>query len=240
MPRGRAGVLDETTDPEHTQQPGGAGTHQPRGQDLQGGRTPSFNVLVVGDGNGHVGAGIGKAKEVPERSARAWRCKKNIAIPRVATTIPHTVIGQSASGCSQARRPGNGSDRGRAVRAVLEVAGVRDVLSKSLGSATPSSVRAAMDGLQRLNLLSRWPRPGGRLRSYALAARAQAAPLSRRAPLKRPGRPRRRPGGPAAEAEAARPTGEAETSEIPATETRRRREPAPRPKVLDHWENISE
>ncbi len=122
----------------------------------KGGRTPSFNVLVVvGDGNGHVGAGLGKAKEVPEAIRKGVEdAKKNIiAIPRVATTIPHMVIGRAGASevLLKPASPGTGVIAGGAVRAVLEAAGVSDVLSKSLGSANAiNTVWAAMDGLRRL------------------------------------------------------------------------------------------
>jgi len=122
----------------------------------KGGRTPSFNVLVVvGDGNGHVGAGLGKAKEVPEAIRKGVEdAKKNIiAIPRVATTIPHMVIGRAGASevLLKPASPGTGVIAGGAVRAVLEAAGVSDVLSKSLGSSNAiNTVWAAMDGLRRL------------------------------------------------------------------------------------------
>ena len=122
----------------------------------KGGRTPSFNVLVVvGDGNGHVGAGIGKAREVPEAIRKGVEdAKKNIiAIPRVATTIPHMIIGRAGASevLLKPASPGTGVIAGGAVRAVLEAAGVSDVLSKSLGSANAiNTVWAAMDGLRRL------------------------------------------------------------------------------------------
>ncbi|NLB94122.1 MAG: 30S ribosomal protein S5 [Armatimonadetes bacterium] len=122
----------------------------------KGGRTPSFNVLVVvGDGNGHVGAGIGKAREVPEAIRKGVEdAKKNIiAIPRVATTIPHMVIGRAGASevLLKPASPGTGVIAGGAVRAVLEAAGVSDVLSKSLGSSNAiNTVWAAMDGLRRL------------------------------------------------------------------------------------------
>ncbi len=122
----------------------------------KGGRTPSFNVLVVvGDGNGHVGAGIGKAKEVPEAIRKGMEdAKKNIiAIPRVNTTIPHAILGHAGASevLLKPASPGTGVIAGGPVRAVLEAAGVRDVLSKSLGSANAiNTVWATMDGLRNL------------------------------------------------------------------------------------------
>ncbi len=112
-------------------------------------------LVVVGDGNGHVGAGIGKAREVPEAIRKGVEdAKKNIiAIPRVATTIPHMIIGRAGASevLLKPASPGTGVIAGGAVRAVLEAAGVSDVLSKSLGSANAiNTVWAAMDGLRRL------------------------------------------------------------------------------------------
>lgn len=122
----------------------------------KGGRTPSFNVLVVvGDGNGHVGAGLGKAREVPEAVRKGVEdAKKNlIAVPRVHTTIPHAVIGHAGASevLLKPASPGTGVIAGGPVRAVLEAAGIRDVLSKSLGSANAiNTVWATMDGLRKL------------------------------------------------------------------------------------------
>lgn len=137
-------------------------------QTHKGGRTPSFNVLVVvGDGQGHVGAGLGKAKEVPEAIRKGVEdAKKNIiAIPLVNNTIPHSVTGNAGAAEVLLRpaSPGTGVIAGGAVRAVMEAAGVRDVLSKSLGSDNPiNTVWAAMEGLQSLKRVDQVARARGK------------------------------------------------------------------------------
>ncbi len=123
---------------------------------VKGGRTFHFRVVaVVGDNKGQVGLGIGKAPKVPEAIAkatdRARRDMKTIALE--GSTVPHEVLG-TCSGAKVMLRPaapGAGVIAGGAVRAVLEAAGVRDVLTKSLGSATQVNVaQATMDGLRQL------------------------------------------------------------------------------------------
>lgn len=160
----------------------------------KGGRTPSFNVLVVvGDGNGLVGAGIGKAKEVPEAIRKGVEdAKKNvIVIPRVDTTIPHEVIGHAGASevLLKPASPGTGVIAGGPVRAVLEAAGVRDVLSKSLGSANAiNTVWATMDGLRQLKYAEE-------------VARVRGKSVGELVPWQRERRPAAAPG--ATEAEAA-------------------------------------
>jgi small subunit ribosomal protein S5 len=117
---------------------------------VKGGRRFSFTALVVvGDGNGMVGVGYGKAKEVPAAIAKGVEeAKKHFfRVPRIATTIPHTVQGEAAAS------PGTGVIAGGPVRAVLECAGISDVLSRSLGSSNPINVVhatvAALKGLSR-------------------------------------------------------------------------------------------
>ena len=123
---------------------------------VQGGRRFSFTALVVvGDGEGTVGVGYGKAKEVPAAIAKGVEeAKKHFfKVPLVQRTIPHPVLGEKAAGVVMLRpaSPGTGVIAGGSVRAVLECAGVQDVLAKSLGSANAINVvHATVDALQQL------------------------------------------------------------------------------------------
>ncbi|KRN29151.1 30S ribosomal protein S5 [Lactobacillus selangorensis] len=123
---------------------------------VKGGRRLRFAaIVIVGDKNGHVGFGTGKAQEVPEAIRKAVEAAKKelITVPMVGTTLPHEVIGHYGAGKVMLKPAveGSGISAGGAVRAVMELAGVGDVTSKSLGRNTPINViRATMDGLKQL------------------------------------------------------------------------------------------
>mgnify|MGYP001015213825 FL=1 len=123
---------------------------------VKGGRRLRFAaIVIVGDKDGHVGFGTGKAQEVPEAIRKAVEdAKKNlINVPKVGTTLPHEIIGRFGAGrvLLKPAVEGSGIAAGGAVRAVMELAGIDDVTSKTLGSKTAINViRATIDGLTRM------------------------------------------------------------------------------------------
>src|SRR6187399_2841680 len=144
---------------------------------VKGGKNLSFSALVVlGDGHGVVGFGIGKAKEVPSAIKKAIEAAKKalVRVPMAGTTIPHPVVGRFGAGAVLLKPApdGTGIIAGGAVRAVVEAAGITNIVTKSLGSANPHNVvRATISGLDAL----KDPAMIARLRGKELAELTGAA-----------------------------------------------------------------
>ena len=141
---------------------------------VKGGRRFGFRVVVVvGDHRGRVGVGVGRAREVPEAIRKGIeRAKRSmIEVPLVGTTIPHQVLSKygAAKVLLKPASPGTGVIAGGGVRAVVEAAGIKDILSKSLGSANILNVvRATLEGLRQLKSVEEEAKRRGKPKEYLL------------------------------------------------------------------------
>jgi small subunit ribosomal protein S5 len=141
---------------------------------VKGGRNMRFSVtVVVGNGEGYVGVGLGKAQEIPEAVRKAIEdAKKNlILVPTVGTTIPHRILGVFGAGkvLIMPASQGTGVIAGSSVRTVLELAGVKDVRAKSLGSNNAGNIaNAALEGLRNLKTVEQISRLRGKTKEEIL------------------------------------------------------------------------
>lgn len=141
---------------------------------VKGGRNMRFSVtIVVGDGNGHVGVGLGKAQEIPEAVRKATEdAKKNlIYVPTVGTTIPHRNVGVFGAGrvLIMPAAEGTGVIAGSSVRTVLELAGIKDVRAKSIGSNnTANMAYAAIEGLKNMMTVEKVSKLRGKTKEEVL------------------------------------------------------------------------
>ena len=141
---------------------------------VKGGRNMRFSVtVVVGDGNGHVGVGLGKSIEIPEavRKAEEDAKKKLIEVPMVGTTVPHRNLGVFGAGrvLLMPAAPGTGVIAGSSVRTVLEAAGLKDVRAKSIGSNnTGNMAYATIEGLKTMMTVEKVARLRGKTKEEIL------------------------------------------------------------------------